>query len=47
MKASSKKRTAAGVLCLGMLMQTAAYLPANADDLALLKKFIMGEIKSF
>ena len=27
----SKKRSAAGILCLGLLMQTAAYIPANAD----------------
>lgn len=32
MKNTSKKRTAAGVLCLGLLLQTAAYLPANADE---------------
>ena len=32
MKNRSKKRTAAGVLCLGMLLQSAAYLPANADN---------------
>ena len=32
MKNRSKKRTAAGVLCLGMLLQSAAYLPASADS---------------
>ena len=32
MKNTSKKRTIAGVLCLGMLLQTAVYLPANADN---------------
>ena len=30
----SKKRSAAGILCLGLLMQTAAYFPANADTIA-------------
>ena len=32
MKNTSKKRTIAGVLCLGLLMQTPTYLPANADN---------------
>lgn len=32
MKNTSKKRTIAGVLCLGMLMQTSTLLPANAED---------------
>lgn len=32
MKKRSNKRTAAGVLCLGMLLQSAAYLPAKADS---------------
>ena len=32
MNKTSRKRTAAGVLCLGMLLNTAAYLPANAES---------------
>ena len=32
MKKASKKRTAAGILCLGLLLQTSAYLPARAED---------------
>lgn len=31
MKKSSKKRSVAGIVCLGLLLQTASYLPANAD----------------
>ena len=34
MRVKKRKRTVAGVLCLGMLLQTAAYMPANADDAA-------------
>ena len=34
MKNKSKKRTFAGIVCLGLLMQTAAYFPANADEAA-------------
>ena len=32
MKNTSKKRTIAGILCLGLLMQTPKYFPANADN---------------
>ena len=32
MRIKSIKRTAAGVLCLGLVLQSAAYLPANADN---------------
>ena len=32
MRIKSFKRTAAGVLCLGLVLQSAAYLPANADN---------------
>lgn len=32
MKNTSKKRTAAGILCLGMLLNAASYIPANADN---------------
>ncbi|MBR5682820.1 MAG: CotH kinase family protein [Ruminococcus sp.] len=31
MKNTSKRHTIAGILCLGMLLQTASYLPAHAD----------------
>ena len=27
-----KKRSVAGLVCLGILLQNAAYLPANADS---------------
>ena len=34
MKNTSKRRTVAGILCLGLVFQTAAYLPANAEGSA-------------
>ena len=32
MKMHFKRKTAAGILCLGMIMQSASYLPANAEN---------------